>query len=162
MTKTAQGPPLGRRLTPACLLPSGGGSLLPACLPCAFRCRRSRARPRRFPIIVEYMGNGPFNDGHGDISSGRPEDSNLGWGMAEPAGTQYLPWGACPLWAGGQGGQGGARLIPRIHRQTLSPPSSLPSKCFFGSIGRQLKATSPLSEIRSPLSGCFSQWPVPG
>ena len=30
-------------------------------------------------------GNGPFNDGEGDISTGRPEDSNLGWGMAETA-----------------------------------------------------------------------------
>jgi hypothetical protein len=50
----------------------------------------------KYPIIVEYMGNGPFNDGMGDISTGRPEDSNLGWGMAEPAGTAYI-WISMPF-----------------------------------------------------------------
>ena len=40
-----------------------------------------------------------------------------------------------------------------------------PSKCFFVSIGRGLKdvfKNSLLSEIKSLLSGFFSQWPVPG
>ena len=38
-------------------------------------------------------------------------------------------------------------------------------KCFFVSIGRRPKecfSIFPLSEIQSPLSGFFSQWPVPG
>ena len=48
-----------------------------------------------YPVIVEYMGNGPYNDGYGDLSSGRPEDSNLGWGMAEPAGSKYI-WISMP------------------------------------------------------------------
>ena len=49
-----------------------------------------------YPVIVEYMGNGPWDDGHGDVSTGRPEDSNLGWGMAEPAGTRYI-WLSVPF-----------------------------------------------------------------
>jgi hypothetical protein len=46
----------------------------------------AHATRRQYPVIVEYMGNGPWSDGYGDRSTGRPEDSNLGWGMAEPAG----------------------------------------------------------------------------
>ena len=49
-----------------------------------------------YPVIVEFMGNGPFNDKHGDLSSGRPEDSNLGWGMAEPVGSKYI-WISMPM-----------------------------------------------------------------
>ena len=56
----------------------------------------SNSSARRFPIIVEYMGNGPFNDGYGDISTGRPEDSNLGWGMADPPGSKYI-WISMPF-----------------------------------------------------------------
>jgi hypothetical protein len=33
---------------------------------------------RKYPVVVEYMGNGPWHDGVGDVSTGRPEDSNLG------------------------------------------------------------------------------------
>ena len=47
-------------------------------------------------MIVEYMGNGPFNDKMGDISTGRPEDSNLGWGFAQPAGSKYI-WISMPF-----------------------------------------------------------------
>lgn len=36
---------------------------------------------KKYPVIVEYMGNGPWNDSMGDSSSGRPEDSNLGYGI---------------------------------------------------------------------------------
>jgi hypothetical protein len=43
-------------------------------------------------VIVEYTGNGPWTDHEGDVSTGRPEDSNLGWGMAEEAGTEYIWW----------------------------------------------------------------------
>ena len=45
---------------------------------------------RKFPLIVEYMGNGPWTDGHGDYSSGRPEDSNLGYGMSGGAGFVWI------------------------------------------------------------------------
>jgi hypothetical protein len=58
--------------------------------------KKEEKKKKKYPIIVEYMGNGPFNDKEGDISTGRPEDSNLGWGMAEPAGTKYI-WISMPM-----------------------------------------------------------------
>eukprot|EP00729_Bicosta_minor_P001249 gene1249-11027_t len=58
--------------------------------------RRKNGGAKKYPVIVEYMGNGPFNDKVGDVSTGRPEDSNLGWGMAEPAGSQYI-WISMPF-----------------------------------------------------------------
>lgn len=51
---------------------------------------------QNYDASKEYMGNGPFNDKVGDVSTGRPEDSNLGWGMAEPAGSQYI-WISMPF-----------------------------------------------------------------
>ena len=51
---------------------------------------------KKYPVIVEYMGNGPFNDRMGDISTGRPEDSNLGWGFAQPVGSKYI-WISMPF-----------------------------------------------------------------
>merc|ERR1711966_352594 len=50
----------------------------------------------KYPVIVEYMGNGPWSDGHNDRSTGRPENSNLGWGMAERPGSSYI-WISMPL-----------------------------------------------------------------
>jgi hypothetical protein len=41
-----------------------------------------------WPVIVEYMGNGPWHDDTGDYSSGRPEDSNLGFGIG--AGRKFV------------------------------------------------------------------------
>ena len=64
----------------------------PLYLPSEWRADGSK----KYPVIVEYMGNGPFNDGFGDISTGRPEDSNLGWGFAEPAGSRYI-WISMPM-----------------------------------------------------------------
>lgn len=60
--------------------------------------RNAQARKKKptYPVIVEYMGNGPYNDHVGDVSTGRPEDSNLGWGMADPAGSQYI-WISMPF-----------------------------------------------------------------
>ena len=56
------------------------------------------------------MGNGPFNDGLGDISTGRPEDSNLGWGMAEPAGSKYI-WISMPFVSADQGNDTEVRVL---------------------------------------------------
>ena len=36
----------------------------------------------RYPIIVEYAGNGPFQNNFGDTSTGRPEGSKLGYGIS--------------------------------------------------------------------------------
>jgi hypothetical protein len=35
----------------------------------------------RFPVIIEYAGNGNYQNQYGDISTGRVEDSKLGYGI---------------------------------------------------------------------------------
>jgi hypothetical protein len=37
---------------------------------------------KRYPVLVEYAGNGPYHDKLGDVCTGRPEDSNLGYGIS--------------------------------------------------------------------------------
>ncbi len=37
---------------------------------------------KRYPVIVEYAGNGPYSNKFGDISTGKVEDSLLGYGMS--------------------------------------------------------------------------------
>jgi len=37
---------------------------------------------RRYPVIVEYAGNGPYHNAYGDYSSGKVEGSNLGYGIS--------------------------------------------------------------------------------
>lgn len=39
------------------------------------------APSRRFPVLVEWTGNGPFENDRGDRSSGRVEDANLAYGL---------------------------------------------------------------------------------
>lgn len=36
---------------------------------------------RRFPVIVEYAGNGPYRNAFGDICTGKVEDCSLGYGI---------------------------------------------------------------------------------
>jgi hypothetical protein len=43
---------------------------------------------RRYPVIVEYTGNGGFRNQYGDVCSGRVEDSKLGYGIT--GGTDYI------------------------------------------------------------------------
>ena len=38
---------------------------------------------RRCPVIVEYAGNGPYEDAFGDTCTGLVEDCNLGYGLAD-------------------------------------------------------------------------------
>lgn len=38
---------------------------------------------RTYPVIVEYAGNGPYRNDFGDTCSGRIEDCNLGFGLAD-------------------------------------------------------------------------------
>jgi hypothetical protein len=47
-------------------------------------------------LMIGVLSRLTSRQGHGDISTGRPEDSNLGWGMAEPAGTKYI-WISMPF-----------------------------------------------------------------
>jgi hypothetical protein len=44
----------------------------------------------RFPVIVEYAGNGPYSNRYGDISTGVPEGSNLGYGISGGKGFIWL------------------------------------------------------------------------
>jgi len=45
---------------------------------------------RRYPVIVEFAGNGNYENSFGDISTGRPEGSNLGYGLSGGRGCIWL------------------------------------------------------------------------
>lgn len=45
---------------------------------------------RRYPVIVEYAGNGNYRNKLGDVSTGRPEGSKLGYGMSAGKGFIWL------------------------------------------------------------------------
>ncbi len=42
------------------------------------------------PVLVEFAGNGPYRGPHGEISSGRPEGSALGYGLSAGRGCVWL------------------------------------------------------------------------
>lgn len=45
---------------------------------------------RRYPVIVEYAGNGNYRNDYGDVSLGVPEGSNLGFGLSGGVGYLWL------------------------------------------------------------------------
>ena len=45
---------------------------------------------QRYPVIVEYAGNGPYSNAFGDISTGKVEDCLLGYGISGGAGFIWL------------------------------------------------------------------------
>lgn len=47
-------------------------------------------RGRRYPVIVEYAGNGNFKNSYGDISTGRVDDSKLGYGISGGEGFLWV------------------------------------------------------------------------
>ncbi|MCX7887461.1 MAG: hypothetical protein N3B01_09455 [Verrucomicrobiae bacterium] len=47
----------------------------------------------RFPVIVEYAGNGGYSNRYGDVCTGLPEDSKLGYGIC--GGTGFI-WVCLP------------------------------------------------------------------
>ena len=49
---------------------------------------------KKYPVIVEYPGNGPYRDAHGDTCSGKVEDCNLGYGIS---GGEGVIWVCLPL-----------------------------------------------------------------
>ena len=58
----------------------------------------------RYPVIVEYGGNGPFASRHGDSCKGTVESSNLGYGIS--AGRNFI-WICMPYLAvAADGGKG--------------------------------------------------------
>ncbi len=44
----------------------------------------------RFPVIVEYAGNGNYQNKYGDVSTGRPEGSQLGYGLTGGIGAVWV------------------------------------------------------------------------
>jgi hypothetical protein len=45
---------------------------------------------KRYPVIVEYAGNGPYRSEYGDVSTGRVEDSKLGYGISGGKGFIWI------------------------------------------------------------------------
>lgn len=45
---------------------------------------------KRFPVLVEYAGNGNYRNAYGDVSTGRPEGSQLGYGLSAGAGFIWV------------------------------------------------------------------------
>ena len=44
----------------------------------------------RFPVLVEYAGNGGYSNKYGDVSRGVPEGSKLGYGISEGKGFLWI------------------------------------------------------------------------
>ncbi len=51
-------------------------------------------RGGRYPVIVEYTGNGPYENKYGDVCSGRVEDAKLGYGLG---GGEGFIWVCMPF-----------------------------------------------------------------
>jgi len=45
---------------------------------------------KRFPVLVEYPGNGPYSNDYGDLSSGEVEGCVMGYGLSGGAGFIWL------------------------------------------------------------------------
>jgi len=45
---------------------------------------------KKYPVIVEYAGNGNYKNNYGDISTGKVEHSNLGYGISAGEGVIWL------------------------------------------------------------------------
>ncbi|WP_155907155.1 hypothetical protein [Lunatimonas lonarensis] len=49
---------------------------------------------KKFPVIVEYPGNGPYTNKYGDECAGIPDDTNLGYGIS---GGRDFVWVSLPF-----------------------------------------------------------------
>ena len=49
---------------------------------------------KRYPLIVEYPGNGPYTNALGDVCTGPVEDCNLGYGIS---GGEGFIWACLPI-----------------------------------------------------------------
>jgi len=45
---------------------------------------------KRYPVIVEYAGNGPFTSPYGDVSTGKVEGSSMGYGISGGKGVIWV------------------------------------------------------------------------
>jgi hypothetical protein len=48
------------------------------------------AQGKRYPVIVEYAGNGPYKNAFGDVCTGRVEDGSLGYGISGGRGFLWV------------------------------------------------------------------------
>jgi hypothetical protein len=58
-------------------------------LPVDWKPPGAQAR-ERYPLIVEYAGNGPYSNAFGDTCTGRVEDCSLGYGISGGAGFIWV------------------------------------------------------------------------
>jgi hypothetical protein len=84
----------------------------------------SATRVPPFPVLIELPGNGPYESPYGDISTGRPEQTFLGYGLTAGRGAV---WAALPmLTAGGDFDQltwwGCASTAPAGEPPAVTPP----------------------------------------
>jgi hypothetical protein len=85
----ADGPPLpGRRVRQALPAFEGTGVYHVLYLP------TDHAAGGRYPVIVEYAGNGPYRGRYGDVCTGRVDDSCLGYGIS---GGEGFIWVCLPF-----------------------------------------------------------------
>ncbi|CAM3334052.1 alpha/beta hydrolase family protein [Zobellia roscoffensis] len=45
---------------------------------------------KKYPVIVEYPGNGPYTSASGDVSTGQVDGCNLGYGLSEGKGFIWI------------------------------------------------------------------------
>ncbi len=45
---------------------------------------------KKFPVLVELAGNGNYRNAYGDVSTGRPEGSKLGYGLSGGSGFLWI------------------------------------------------------------------------
>ncbi len=45
---------------------------------------------KRYPVIIEYAGNGPYKNRFGDVSTGHPEGSKMGYGISDGEGFIWV------------------------------------------------------------------------
>ena len=72
---------------------------------------------RKYPVLVEYAGNGPYRNRYGDISTGLVEGSRMGYGIS--AGKGYL-W-LCLPYLNGEG-------TVNVRSWWGSKPGTIPSR----------------------------------
>ena len=103
---------------------------------------------RRFPVIVEYAGNGGYRGELGDACTGRVEDSALGYGISAGRG---LIWVCAPFVEAGARGNASAwwgdreltvRYCVSLVREVCERWGGDPSAVFIAGFSRGALATS--------------------
>jgi hypothetical protein len=56
---------------------------------------------KRYPVLIEYPGNGPYHNSFGDVCTGKVEDCRLGYGIS---GGKHFIWACAPFVDSSSGG----------------------------------------------------------